>query len=181
MISPQDYSRLERLIRRLKEHAHEQVRAVEAKTADVVSVKGAIEERVGSIDHGSLLGLGDDDHPQYTTGSEATTIAEAAVTLHEAGSDPHAQYQKEAEKGATSGYAALDATTRVPAAQLATGTPDGTKFLRDDRTWQPVSGLGGGQYRQFLWTTDGSGGWDFVSADNGTGQLVPVTQLFDLE
>ncbi len=29
----------------------------------------------------------------------------------------------------------LDETNRVPVAQLGTGTPDGTKFLRDDRTW----------------------------------------------
>jgi len=41
-----------------------------------------------------------------------------------------------AKRGQTSGLAALDGTTRVPIAQLATGTPTGAKFLRDDRTWQ---------------------------------------------
>lgn len=40
-----------------------------------------------------------------------------------------------ANKGAINGYPSLDATSKVPVAQLATGTPDGTKFFRDDRTW----------------------------------------------
>ena len=38
-------------------------------------------------------------------------------------------------KDATSGYAGLDGTTLVPAAELGTGTPDATKVLRGDRTW----------------------------------------------
>lgn len=33
----------------------------------------------GVTDHGALTGLGDDDHPQYTTSAEATTIADTAV------------------------------------------------------------------------------------------------------
>lgn len=35
-------------------------------------------------DHGGLTGLGDDDHPQYTTAAEATTIADASVAGHTA-------------------------------------------------------------------------------------------------
>lgn len=74
-----------------------------------------------------------------TLGAEASGAGAAAVTTHEGAADPHAGYQREGEKGAASGYASLDATARVPAAQLATGTPDGTKFLRDDRTWQAAA------------------------------------------
>lgn len=49
----------------------------------------------GTIDHGALTGLSDDDHPQY---------------------------QKESEKSAANGYASLDASTLVPIAELPTGT-----------------------------------------------------------
>lgn len=61
----------------------------------------------------------------------------SAITTHEAAADPHTGYQKESEKNVQNGYAGLDndADARVPAARLATGTPDGTKFLRDDRVW----------------------------------------------
>lgn len=57
---------------------------------------------------------------------------------HAADTDPHAQYQKESEKGAANGYASLGADGLVPQDQLGSGTQDGTKFLRDDGSWQPV-------------------------------------------
>jgi hypothetical protein len=50
--------------------------------------------------------------------------------------DDHTQYQKESEKGVANGYAGLGAGALVPMAQLASGTPDGTKFVRDDGTLQ---------------------------------------------
>lgn len=40
---------------------------------------------------------------------------------------------------------ALDAKQDTP-----TGTPDGTKYLRDDNTWQPVSGGSGLSQAQVL-------------------------------
>jgi hypothetical protein len=43
------------------------------------------------------------------------------VTAHEAAADPHTGYQREAEKAAANGYASLDASTKVPFAQLPTG------------------------------------------------------------
>jgi hypothetical protein len=81
----------------------------------ITAIEGGRRAGSGVSDHGGLTGLGDDDHTQY---------------------------QKESEKGATSGYASLDGSTLVPVAQMATGTPDGTKFLRDDRTWQTAGGAG---------------------------------------
>jgi len=74
----------------------------------------------------------------------------AAFVVHEAAADPHAGYQKESEKGAANGYASLGAGGLVPAAQLATGTPDGTKYFRDDQTWQAVSGGSGLTHAQVL-------------------------------
>lgn len=81
-----------------------------------------------------------DPHPGYLTPAEgnaaydAIGAATAAVAAHEAASDPHTGYQKESEKGAANGYASLGAGGLVPIAQLASGTPSGTKFVRDDGT-----------------------------------------------
>lgn len=66
----------------------------------------------------------------------------AAISTHEAAADPHVGYQKESEKAAASGYASLDAATRVPDAQLGTGVADATKFLRGDRSWAVPAGGG---------------------------------------
>lgn len=51
------------------------------------------------------------------------------VTAHEAAADPHTGYQKESEKGVASGYAALDGGTKVPIAQVPTGTTGSTVSL----------------------------------------------------
>lgn len=90
-----------------------------------------------------------DPHPGYLTSAEgnaaydALGAAAAAVAAHEAAADPHTGYQKESEKGAANGYASLGAGGLVPIAQLASGTPDGTKFVRDDGTLQiPAGGSG---------------------------------------
>jgi hypothetical protein len=58
----------------------------------------------GGNDHGGLFGLGDDDHPQYA--------------------------RKDA-KGVASGYASLDASVKVPIAQIPTGTVAGTVATGD--------------------------------------------------
>jgi len=59
------------------------------------------------IDHGSISGLGDDDHTQY---------------YNEARGD--ARYQKLSEKGQINGYASLDSGGKVPASQLPSYVDD---------------------------------------------------------
>lgn len=77
-----------------------------------------------------------DPHTGYAT--------DADLSAHVAASDPHTGYQRESEKAQANGYASLDGNARVPMAQLASGSPDGTKFIRDDGTLQTPSGGGGG-------------------------------------
>lgn len=56
-------------------------------------------------------------HAAVQAAAEAT--AAAADAAHVAAADPHAQYQRESEKGAAGGYAALDGSATVPDAQIA--------------------------------------------------------------
>lgn len=44
-----------------------------------------------------------------------------------------------ANKGAASGYASLDSGTKVPTAQLGSGSATSSTFLRGDQSWQTVS------------------------------------------
>jgi len=99
----------------------------------------------GVTDHGALTGLTpDDDHPHYALadGSRGTFEAAGAVATHAAAGDPHTGYQKESEKGAANGYASLNGSTVVRSGQLGTGSGGATKFLREDSTFQTVSGGG---------------------------------------
>jgi len=91
------------------------------------------ESSGGTSDHGLLLGLEDDDHPQYALDTD--------LTAHVAAADPHTGYQKESEKGAVSGYASLDAGGKVPDAQLpATITRDTEAVLDGDAAGGVLSG-----------------------------------------
>ncbi len=67
-----------------------------------------------------------------------TLAQHSYLAPHQIAGDPHPLYQLRIEKAAADGYAALDPTVRVPVAQLGSGPPDGTKFLRDDRVWSVV-------------------------------------------
>jgi hypothetical protein len=67
-----------------------------------------------------------------STISDFNTAADARVSsgisTHVAASDPHAQYQKESEKGSANGYAELDATGKVPSGQLPSFVDDVIEF-----------------------------------------------------
>lgn len=97
----------------------------------------------------SLTGtVGDTPEPTGDSGAVGVdeTLARSDHThahgTHSTG-DLHPEYQKESEKAVANGYASLGSTALVPMAQLATGTPDGTKFVRDDGTLVVPSGGGG--------------------------------------
>ena len=60
---------------------------------------------------------------------ETTAGAQSKVDTHAAAADPHAGYQKESEKGTASGYASLDGSTKVPIAEVPTGTTGTTVAL----------------------------------------------------
>ena len=55
--------------------------------ARVLNVAQAPQTGGGVTDHGALTGLGDDDHPQYTTDAEATAIVTAAILAAIAAAD----------------------------------------------------------------------------------------------
>jgi hypothetical protein len=71
---------------------------------------------------------GDHTHgtPAMPTYTDVGAEQAGAVATHVALADPHTQYQKESEKAAANGYASLDASTLVPAAQL----PDATVAVK---------------------------------------------------
>lgn len=70
--------------------------------------------------------------PATLTGKDADTVD----TFHASA------LEKTANKGAVSGYAGLDAGTKVPTAQLGGAGADSTKFLRGDQTWAAATGTG---------------------------------------
>ena len=105
----------------------------------------------GAVDHGTLTGLSDNDHPQYelvadldadiavNTAVVANTakVSNATHTGHVAGSTALTIQPGVVVNSMISGGAAIDIS------KLAiTGTPDGTKFLRDDGSWQSIPGGG---------------------------------------
>ena len=92
------------------------------------------------IDHGSLSGKSDDDHPQYQLRTEKgmsngyapldtigvvplvhlpnELVVDSDLAAHEAAADPHPGYQLRSEKAAANGYASLGADGLVPGEQL---------------------------------------------------------------
>lgn len=93
------------------------------------------------VTHANLPDVTADQHHAKAHAHDADgsgTVAHSSLSGLTTG-DPHTQYQREVEKGVANGYASLGADGLVPQNQLGTGTQDGTRFLRDDGTWQVVS------------------------------------------
>lgn len=81
------------------------------------------------------------------TTANIATHAGLSASVHGVGSSG---FEDKGNKGAASGYCGLDAGQLVAVANLGTGAPDGTKFLRDDRTWQVPAGGSGLTHAQVM-------------------------------
>lgn len=101
--------------------------------------------------------------------------------LHEAATDPHTGYQKESEKSAANGYASLGAGVLVPIAELASGTPTGSKFIRDDGTLQvpsstpPAASVGTTELKTATGSATGSASTDIAMNDYSFAPNVHAT------
>jgi hypothetical protein len=95
--------------------------------------------------------LADDQNPtthdndrhstEYIDGYGCTEIANGVVEGHNLDTNPHdaaTSLEHSANKGAAEGYAPLDAAATVPTANLGTGEPSSSTFLRGDKFWAPV-------------------------------------------
>lgn len=112
--------------------------------------------------------------PSPATGTEAANVSwtQAEITSninnHVAAADPHTQYVLDSEKGQPNGVATLDATGKVPMAQLpATSVfPVGSIYITTGNT-NPAGWLGG------TWASFGSGrvmiGVDATFTEGSTG------------
>ena len=69
---------------------------------------------------------------------DPAAAAAAAIDEHEAATDPHTGYQREAENGSANGYAGLNSSGLVPVAQLGSGSPDGGYVLCGDGVWRSL-------------------------------------------
>jgi len=84
--------------------------------------------------HGSLAGGALHSAATSVAAGFMSAADKTAHDAHLAASAPHSGHELTSAKGQPSGYASLNSSGRVPIAQLASGTPDGTKFIRDDQT-----------------------------------------------
>lgn len=82
--------------------------------------------RIPTGTSGTTVSLGNHNHAGIY---DPAGTASSAITTHEAAADPHTGYQKESEKAAVNGYASLDGTTKIPIAQVPTGTSGTTVAL----------------------------------------------------
>lgn len=114
-----------------------------------------------------LFGVGDlteaaADALYDALGSAAAAYSAAASDLstHAAASDPHTGYQKESEKASANGYASLDGTTKVPIAQIPTGSTSSTACIGND------SRLSDSRTPSAHKTSHQSGGSDAIKLDD---------------
>jgi hypothetical protein len=103
--------------------------------AITANVAASADAAAGTVGTSAALARADHQHP-YPTAANVGAEPSGTVATHAGAADPHTVYQLEADKGAANGYASLDASTKVPVAQIPTidhgaGT---TGLLDDDHT-----------------------------------------------
>lgn len=91
----------------------------------------------------ALDGKSDEGHDHVVAdvtdfASATDTRIDDKITTHVGQADPHTQYQKESEKGSALGYAELDASGKVPSAQLPSYVDDVVEYA--DFASLPVTG-----------------------------------------
>lgn len=94
-----------------------------------------------ALDHGSLSGTGDDDHPQYALadGSRGDFEVSGAVAAHEAAGDPHTTYLNDSRHDSHDHSSALSTAQLSDLGDVATAAPSDGQVLTFDTTngWQP--------------------------------------------
>lgn len=106
------------------------VTSVNTRTGSVTGLEEASNK--GAIGgYAALDGSGYVPDTQLNPTIARDTEVSDAVTAHNVAADPHTGYQKESERAAASGYASLDSGTKVPIAQVPTGTTSSTVALGD--------------------------------------------------
>ena len=97
------------------------------------------------------------DDVEGAAGHNAVTLAaDADAIMHLAGQEIglHTELHNTFFAGPTTGLPADPAFRQIEAADVGTGAPDGTKFLRDDMSWQVPAG-GGSMATDPIWAAAG--------------------------
>lgn len=69
-------------------------------------------------------------------GGGTSSAADADIAAHVAASDPHAQYQKESEKGAANGYMGLDVDSKASIANIPVEEIDHSQLKPENLEWE---------------------------------------------
>lgn len=103
-----------------------------------------VEDSAGSVTGplGAGGGGGDVTGPGSSTNNDIATFSGTTGKIIQDGGAKISDLEHTANKGAANGYAGLNASSVVPIANLATGTPTGSKFIRDDNTLATPAGAG---------------------------------------